>query len=167
MAVPKYQTILATLDGSDVSAQVLPHARFLASSLGSQLILFRVVPEISDDLEVASLGAGFVDLGEIQHSAAGRDNQQGRLLDEAEQSLNQIAHSLEAQGIRVRVVVEIGQAAESIVGYMQREAVDLIVMCTHGRTGLPRLVYGSVAEKVMHTATCPVLLVRADIGRRP
>ena len=63
----------------------------------------------------------------------------------------------------VEVVTEVrfGQAAEEIIAYARDIKADLIAMCTHGRSGIARWAYGSVADRVLHAAKCPVLLVRA------
>lgn len=67
----------------------------------------------------------------------------------------------EAAGVTVKIQVESGAPGEVIVQYAKRVNADLIVMATHGRTGLRHLVLGSVAQKVVHAAGCPVLVVRA------
>ena len=65
----------------------------------------------------------------------------------------------------VRTVVAHGQAADEIVIVAEREGVDLIVIATHGSTGLRHFVFGSVAEKVVRTAPCAVLTLRAKVSR--
>jgi nucleotide-binding universal stress UspA family protein len=70
-------------------------------------------------------------------------------------------HPGEADDLKVTIVVESGAPGEVIVDYARRVNADLIVMATHGRTGLRHLVLGSVAQKVVHAAGCPVLVVRA------
>lgn len=161
MPAPVYQKILVTLDGSDLAAQALPHAQYLAETLKARLILFRAVPRVDDGLEAASMGGTFVDLAEVKSSASGKDTKQTQLITEAEQALAEIARGLQRHQVEASAVIEVGPPAEAVVYYARREEIDLIVMCTHGRTGLPRLVYGSVAETVLRTAPCPVLLIRA------
>jgi nucleotide-binding universal stress UspA family protein len=60
-------------------------------------------------------------------------------------------------------VVDLGEPGSKIVDYAAQNGIDLIVMCTHGRTGMRRWAYGSVASKVLAAATCPVVLVRSQL----
>ena len=73
---------------------------------------------------------------------------------------------LAAEGLTARSVVRVGQPADEIVRVADDEHVDLIVMGTQGRTGLERLMLGSVAERVIRRARCPVLTVRPDVSGR-
>jgi nucleotide-binding universal stress UspA family protein len=144
-----YDKIMVTLDGSALAAQALPHALALADMHQAELILFRVVQENHFLAEY------------IQEGALDSQKRQEHWLDEATQSLHQIAAELKLQKYKVTPVVEVGLPAETIVDYASKNGVSLIVMSTHGRSGLARWVYGSVADKVLRAASCPVLLVRA------
>jgi len=94
----------------------------------------------------------------------------GRLLEEqcrqAEAELARLKSNLARQGVTVQTMVETGPPSLAIVDCARRRAADLIVMATHGRTGLSHLLMGSVAEKVVRTAACPVLTVPAGAPRR-
>jgi nucleotide-binding universal stress UspA family protein len=79
--------------------------------------------------------------------------------------LEEITGREACRDLRVRLAVQIGTPAETIIDYAHREPIDLIVMATHGRSGLQRWVYGSVADKVLRGADVPVLLVRAHPTR--
>jgi nucleotide-binding universal stress UspA family protein len=79
---------------------------------------------------------------------------------DAEKHLRQVREQLVARNVKVSTIVGHGPAAEEIVLIAKKEGVDLIVIATHGSTGLERLVFGSVAEKVVRLAECPVLTVR-------
>lgn len=144
-----YDKIMITLDGSALAAQALPHALALAEMHQAELILFRVVQ-----------GAHFL-VEYVQEGALDSERRQEQWLDEATQSLREIATDLKLRMYKVRPVVEVGLPAETIVDYASKNDVSLIVMSTHGRTGVARWVYGSVADKVLRAAPCPVLLVRA------
>lgn len=80
---------------------------------------------------------------------------------EAKQYVSYTVEKLRKDGVAAEGVVRIGPAAEQIVEYAVTNAIDLIVMSTHGRSGVARWYLGSVADKVLHTATVPVMLVRA------
>jgi nucleotide-binding universal stress UspA family protein len=80
---------------------------------------------------------------------------------EAQQYLEGVAEPLREEGIDVSTATDVGPVAECIIEYAETNQVDLIAMCTHGRTGLARWVYGSVADRVLRVGGLPVLLVRA------
>jgi nucleotide-binding universal stress UspA family protein len=79
---------------------------------------------------------------------------------EATEKLRKASEELVGKTVKVRTLVGHGLAAEEIVPMAKAESVDLIVISTHGSTGLERFVFGSVAEKVVRLAECPVLTVR-------
>jgi len=87
----------------------------------------------------------------------------GRLLEEqrrlAETDLARLADRFARRGVEIETVLETGLPAQAIVDVARRRDVDLIVMATHGRTGFSHLFLGSVAEKVVRSAPCPVLTV--------
>lgn len=148
-----YKKILVPLDGSKLAEVVLPHVEQLAWELGSTLILLRV---IKPPRHPGSPGPEYtVSLDQDQERAAHR---------EAETYLS--GHRGELRNKRVEAsthVVVREAAAAAILDFADQKQVDLIAMSTHGRSGLGRLVYGSVAEKVLQGATCPVLLIRARL----
>jgi nucleotide-binding universal stress UspA family protein len=72
--------------------------------------------------------------------------------------LDQLAEKLKAEGIKARAVVEDGDPAQAIMDFVKNNGIDLIVMSTHGRSGLSRLVFGSVADRIMHHSVVPVLI---------
>jgi nucleotide-binding universal stress UspA family protein len=151
MAVP-YQTIMVPLDGSALSEQALPHAAALARQSHAELTLLRVAPPVSEEgIAGDVLPPDWSDLNEQQHT----------MVTEATNTLQELSINLKFQHIAVKTVVAVGQAADRIVDYAQAHDIDLIVMSTHGRTGVQRWLMGSVASKVMAAAPCPVLLVRA------
>lgn len=78
----------------------------------------------------------------------------------AEEALEKLIASGDGQQVRAKTVLQVGDPADTILKFTQKEAVDLIVMGTHGRRGLDRLVTGSVTERVLRKAHCPVLAVR-------
>lgn len=74
--------------------------------------------------------------------------------------LEQLIRRFRPRGLRIKGVVANGLVAQAILDYAAYQDVDLIAMCTHGRTGLQRLVYGSVTEKTLHDSQCAMLVVR-------
>ena len=75
--------------------------------------------------------------------------------------LDRVVERLQAQGIHVSAAMRTGGVADSIINYAQANQIDLIAMCTHGRTGRMRWTLGSVADRVLRAGHVPVLLVRA------
>jgi nucleotide-binding universal stress UspA family protein len=141
------QRILAPTDFSELSKQGLTSAQELAEAFGAKLLLLHVVeppPYPVEGIVPSHLGA--------------------TLLDDLErQASNDLAQMLsETHGSKVEVTrrVVVGIPYRKIVEVAEEEKSDLIVMTTHGRTGLSHLVMGSVTEKIVRTAPCPVLTIR-------
>ncbi len=145
--------ILVPLDGSDLAAQALPYAQELATLSGAKLYLLQVVPSVTKEMELT------VQL----HLQRVDESEQEPPLNEAMGSLEEIVNDLKLHKIDAEAVVDVGHPAEKIVDYALDNKVDLIVMSTHGRTGIARWVYGSVANKVLQAASCPILLVRSAL----
>jgi nucleotide-binding universal stress UspA family protein len=83
--------------------------------------------------------------------------------EEVKQYLNRIQADFAAGGYQVRTEFLKGPAAQSISNYAREQKVDLIVIATHGRTGISRLMFGSVALQILHDSTAPILLIRPDV----
>jgi nucleotide-binding universal stress UspA family protein len=157
-----YARILVALDGSELAERVLSHAVSLARCHGSTLELVRAYAPppsvLSASAATALPGTGpLVDPGPVIE--AGKE--------EADRYLAEVAGRLGAEGLTIEHRRLDGAASESVVAEARRTDADLIAMTTHGRGGLGRLVLGSVAERVLRTAPCPVLLVRAADEERP
>lgn len=165
MSVP-YKTILVPLDGSDLSAQALPHAQAIAQGAQAKLVLSRITEPPTEFVAVPAgigttgtgTGAGIGNVG--VGVAASDDEAHRRKLDEAQAYLERLAADLRLQKLEVAVDINTGDPATGIVDYAAANSIDLIVMSTHGRTGLGRWTYGSVTNKVLQAAPCAVLVVR-------
>jgi universal stress protein A len=139
--------ILAPTDFSELSKQGLKSALELAQTFGAKLLLLHVVelpPYPVEGIVPSHLGATLLDDLERQAS-----NELAQVLPEAQGS-----------GVDVARRVVVGIPYRKIVEVAEEEKADLIVMTTHGRTGLSHLVMGSVAEKIVRTSPCPVLTIR-------
>ena len=139
--------ILAPTDFSELSKQGLQSALELADAFGAKLLLLYVVeppPYPVEGIVPSHLGATMLD--DLERQAT---NDLAQMLSETQASNMDVAR---------RVVV--GIPYRKIVDVAEEEKIDLIVMTTHGRTGLSHLVMGSVAEKIVRTAPCPVLTIR-------
>ena len=141
--------ILVPLDSSPVAEQILPTVTKVAQALKAKLILFQVP---------TAYVSGWM-TGEWYLPIQG-------VLDMAEEGaqayLTPVADRLAEQGLDVATATAIGSVADCIVEYAEANEVDLIAMCTHGRTGLARWALGSVADRVLRAGGTPILLVRAQ-----
>ncbi len=148
--------ILAPTDLSDLSAKGVDYACSLAKEVGAEVVIINVVKVeelISLVRELKGAPAPRWDAGLeerlIQHH---KD-----LLDKfTKQRVSQIGSDL-----NIRQVVKLGEPYKTILNCAKDENVELIVMSTHGRSGLPRMMLGSVTEKVLRSAVCPVLAMPA------
>ncbi len=139
--------ILCPTDFSEPSYEAIKTAGELAFHFGAELCLLHVVPPVP----VIPMGEG--------PSAFDVSLYEQELETTSKRTLSEIINHLEWKDLMGRLIVLRGNAAEEIVRTAHEEKVDLIVIATRGRTGLDRLLFGSVAEKVVRLARCPVLTV--------
>jgi len=141
------ERVLVALDGSRFSETMLRFVLEIAGPLAMTVLLLRVVepltPMIADDIYRPT-----------------REDVEARRHD-AEEYLAPIAAALRARGVKTAWQVRHGRPAEEILAAAADSGVDMIAMATHGRTGVGRLLFGSVAEAVLRRATVPVFLMRA------
>lgn len=145
-----FNKILVPLDGSPLAEQALEPALVMAEQGGGEVVLLRV-PVLERMLVPALAGYGF--LWPDQSFEVSRH--------EANEYLTTIQQARAHPGRTLRAKVVDGDIASVIVDTAAAEQVDLIVMSTHGYSGLTRWVLGSVAERVLHSASCPVIVVRS------
>ena len=146
-----FKKILVPLDGSELAKQALPLASLIAKQKKGEIILLSVPILMKMPLPAGISGLdAFEERLALQH-------------DQCEGYLEHIKQSYADAHVPIHVHVADGDAASVIVDTAVTEDIDLIVMSTHGRTGFRRWVLGSITEKVMRHATCPVLAVR-DAG---
>ena len=141
-----YSLLLVPLDGSDLAERALPHAKVLANEFNSKILLLRVVTPSPSLTEIEPVA---VDIERAQ-------------IAEAEEYLERVREPLTGESFDVEAEIAVGSPAETIIEYAAQHEVRLIVMYTHGRSGLSRWVYGSVADRVLQGAECPVLLVKTS-----
>ena len=146
----RYKKILVPWDGSGWGRRAIPHAVDIAQANESELVILYVF---------RPPGTEYAD----QLSLAGQEGQIQQLRNSVEQSLMGVANELRNQGITVStLILESTGVASAICDFVGEEAIDLVVMSTHGRTGIARFLFGSVAAKVMEGVKVPVLLVHPD-----
>jgi nucleotide-binding universal stress UspA family protein len=140
--------ILVPIDFSDPSRAALDAAVNMASRLGSEILLVHVVPAIPD------LPANVSIFKEGQYDQS--------LNEKAEQQLKEFAATLAQKNIKVHT--QLGNANDvgmELIRIAEHEKADIIIIATHGMTGWRKIAFGSVAEKVVKEAECPVLILRA------
>lgn len=145
-----YNKILVPLDGSNLAEQALPHAIELAQKFSAEIHLIQVIVQYS----------GAITPYELDYKMT--ETFREATIREAHEYLRRIEGQFLAKGIKpvVTKVIE-GMVAESVLEYAVHHGIQLIVMGTHGRSGIGRWVFGSVAEKVLRASECPVFLIRA------
>lgn len=145
-----YKTILVPLDGSKRAELILAHAESLASAFQAKVVLLQIV-EPSVSIVTPYDMVPYYDPKDAE-----------RMVEEAKGYLAGKEGELRAAGIDVKSCVENGPVVAGILEVAEREKADLIAMASHGRSGLGRVFYGSVAAGVLHKADRPLLLVRAE-----
>ena len=166
-----YKRILVTLDGSPLSEEVLPQVERLIAGTYTSVTLLRVaeLPEqtvakrVLTPMPAVIVGAGPTLATKTEPQLVEtRDQAIRRVKEEAEAYLNEKARPLRAKGINVEIAIQLGHPAKEIIHYARTQDVDLIMMSTHGRSGLGRMFLGSVAGRVLMSGVKPILLVRPD-----
>jgi len=148
----KVQKILVPLDGSKLAEKALPYAETFAQNFEAELI---VVWALQPQPLVA-----VSDYGVASYNTIIEDEER-----EATDYLDHLQTELRSRNILVRTTIIKGHSvADAIVDLASQEEVDFIVKTTHGRSGLSRWIYGSVATKVLQQAPCPIFLVRVRAG---
>jgi nucleotide-binding universal stress UspA family protein len=146
-----FKHLLVTLDGSAKAECVVAHARDVAQSMSAEVTLLRIVDAVDSDWsERGALGKKAA--GSVIHPV---------LFEQAESYLDRVGRQMRATGLKVHTLVKQGAAAKQIVAAAKEIDADAIAMATHSRGGVSRLMFGSVAEEVMHGSNLPILLVRA------
>ncbi len=148
-----YRKIVVPLDGSELAEEAFREAVPLARAFGAELVLVGVL----------DLTAGMYDVYAEAFDPVDLRTQLEKFLTGA---LDRARERVEAEGVKARSVFRVGVPHEEIAAVAEEEGADLVVMTTHGRKGLSHLLLGSVTEKVIRTAPCPVLVVRPREGSK-
>ena len=146
-----YERILVATDGSPLSDKAVSHALDLAKLTGASVIAMKVIPRYPRSyLE----GGATVEMSEIKRI-------ESQWSARAQEILSHIKVEGKAMGVSVKTnVVKSDLVAESIIAAAEKQKVDLIIMASHGRKGLKRLLLGSETQHVLTHSTVPVLVLR-------
>ncbi len=165
-----YERVLVPLDGSELAAQALPYARAIARPLGATVVLFEAVPTLATIMRDLTLGAPS-DYGEawegnarLQPTLDQWQQLHERVRQAAMGELERRAESLRGSGLTVDVKTGEGDPAEAIAQEAGGTGQTLVVMTTHGRSGIRRWWAGSVTDKTIRTVAAPVMVIRPEEG---
>ena len=143
-----YTTILVPLDGSKRSEAILPHVEQLGRHYKAKTIFLQVVP-------FRTFPGGEPGAGDLFLRAFEQDSRA------AESYLSVLEASFREKGIKAKKYIAQGPVVETIIDVAEKEKTDLIAIASHGRTGLSRVFYGSVASGLLHSIDRPLLLIRS------
>ena len=148
-----YKTLLVAVDGSAQADYALGHAMALAHDLGARLILVSVVDSISLIATAGPYVAQTPDLIAIAH-------------EEGKQILAAAAEFVSSSSVPYEKILADGSPVDQIIAIATQQRANMSIMGTHGRSGLGRLILGSVAEGVIHKSHVPVLIARVSNEKR-
>jgi len=148
-----YKKIMVPVDGSELAECVLSHVKTMAAAKGVQTVVFvRVVEPLSMAPvrgETGWLTEEEIKQVDVKSKAA------------AESYLERLVSGLDYGKVAIRKEILAGRAAEQLAEYASKNDIDLIIVATHGRSGVSRWVWGSVADRLLRSAHVPVLMVRS------
>jgi nucleotide-binding universal stress UspA family protein len=144
-----YRKIMVPLDGSKMAECVIPHVETVAKLGNASVELVHVIEQVELPTR-GGIALSVDDLKQIEEHSK----------QQAETYLLEVARRLKIAGIKSHSKLLTGKAADSLVDYIQGNEFDLIIMATHGRSGISRWFWGSVADKILYSSKTPVLLVR-------
>jgi nucleotide-binding universal stress UspA family protein len=149
-----YKKVMVPLDGSKVAECVLPHLETIVSGCqdSPEITLVRAVEPIS-----VPVGREMTQFSSLEQVADFEVHQK----TDAERYLKEKIEYLRERGVRARSEIVFGKAGAALTDFAHKNSFDLIIIATHGRSGITRLVWGSVAEHILRNVNVPVLMVRA------
>jgi nucleotide-binding universal stress UspA family protein len=149
-----FKRILVCLDGSELAEKVLPSVADEAVHTKARIILFQAVPES------VIFSPGIPGMPPVPMESDSMIRQAQKAEAEARSYLEKVAAKLMQKGLAVDAVTIIGKAGQSIITYAESNGIDLIAIATHGRSGLGRAVFGSVADFVLRESKLPILMIK-------
>lgn len=146
--------ILFTTDGSEATEKAVPYAIELAEAFDAKLQVMHVVD--TDTLSFSSRSEGG------DRVRMGRFEEMTDVHERAAAAIDRIRDRAAESGVSIEPVIEIGSPVDTIVQFAEDEDIDLIIMTSHGRGGVKRVLMGSVTERVTRNTAIPVLVVDAS-----
>ncbi len=153
-----FSRVMVPLDGSKVGEAAIPVIEHLVDKLAPgtkvEVILIGVITILRH----------WVVVGEASAPVSYTDEELKLIKERVTDYLNKTGESLKKKGVSLSTIVVAGNAADEIIKATEESKADLIAMSTHGRSGLRRLAFGSITDKVLRRSPVPVLMVRAAAG---
>jgi len=145
-----YKKIVVTLDGSKLAECVFPHVKALAETCAvKQIVFVRVVEPLQPFSESFALSESMIKKISVEHE------------QEAKKYLKEVLEKNKFEGIDVQAQVLVGKIPESIIKFVKKHNMQLILIATHGRSGIGIFMLGSIADRILRSSPVPVLMVRA------
>ena len=155
-----YQRILVPLDGSELAECVLPHVTSIVEGCRVPEVTFiRVIEPIETSVPIRLEGSTIWQQGLILEADVPKI--EAELRDAANKYLDRIINQTVLGASKVQSAVIYGKAAESITEYATENKIDLVIIATHGRSGVSRWIMGSIADRVLRSAKIPIMMIRA------
>lgn len=145
-----YKNILVPLDGSRRAEAILPHVIELAQNQGATLTLLTVVEPLLSTINPCAGASATFDVEAFSKQT-----------EASEAYITELARDLTIRGVKSDIVIEHGHVVNTIINVAENRGVDLIAIASHGRTGMSRALYGSVAAALLYQVERPLLLIRA------
>ena len=146
-----YKRIMVATDGSTLSKKAVAHAIDLAALSGAELVAVKVTPRYPQSYFEGSLPLTATEVGKIEK----------QWTDAAQKVVDAVAKAAKAKGVAVKpVVVKSDIVSDAVIAAAKKHKVDLVVMASHGRRGIKRLLLGSETQQVLTHANVPVLVLR-------
>ena len=158
------ERILVPLDGSPLAEEALSHAKRLAAGFSGTIFLVRVVPT-AQQLAAASFASASGMQGVPPIDIDSMDKVVALQIDEARAYLTEVARKMQSEGVHAEWEVREGAAPDVIIETAREKRIDAIVISSHGRSGFGRLVFGSVADRVIRDSGIPVMVIKPAKGR--
>lgn len=146
-----YQRILVATDGSTLSKKAVTHAIALAATCGAELVALKVVPRYPQAYFEGSIPLSVAEIARIE----------GQWTEAAKAALDAVQKAAKAKGVVAKAVtVKSDVVSEAIIATAKKHKADLILMASHGRKGIKRLLLGSETQQVLTHSQIPVLVLR-------
>jgi nucleotide-binding universal stress UspA family protein len=150
-----YSKIMVPLDGSELAECVLPHVEAIATGCKIATVVFVRV------IDPGTVSATLPAQGELGSQEKSRRQLEEERIKNAEAYLKKIIESISIENAVLQYEVIEGSVAENLADWAEKNDVDLIIIASHGRSGISRWMMGSIAERILHSVCVPVLMIRA------
>jgi nucleotide-binding universal stress UspA family protein len=150
-----YSKIMVPLDGSELAECVLPHVQAITTGCKIATVVFVRV------IDPAKLSASLPAQGELGSQEKNRRKMEAQRRETAEAYLKKIVEGAAIENAETHYEVLEGKVAETLADWAEKNNVDLIIIASHGRSGIGRWMMGSVADRILHSVCAPVFMIRA------